>query len=56
MGKMGRPKKDVVKDKLVAIRLEAAEYDRLVEYSQKHCLTITEIIKKGIDLFYNSFD
>lgn len=54
MSKMGRPKKEVIKDKLVAIRLEPAEYDRLVKYSQKHCLTMTEIIKRGIDLVYKN--
>ena len=40
MSKMGRPKKEIVKDKRVTIRLDQTE--------------ITENIKRGIDLVYKN--
>ena len=54
MSKMGRPKKEIVKDKRVTIRLDQTEYDELVEYAQAHSLKIKEIIKRGIDLVYKN--
>ncbi len=52
MGKMGRPKSDVVKDNIVTIRMSDEEYLRLKEYSKVHQQTITETIKTGVSLLY----
>ena len=36
MAKMGRPKSDVIKDKIVTIRMSAEEHQKLRDYSEKH--------------------
>lgn len=54
MRKMGRPKSDVIKDKIVTIRMSDEEHIKLKDYSEKHQQTITETIKKGIDLLYKT--
>ncbi len=52
MSKMGRPRSDVIKDKIVTIRMSDEEHIKLRDYSEKHQQTITETIKKGVDLLY----
>lgn len=52
MGKKGRPKSDVVRERIVTIRMSEEEYHALKEYSDKHQQTITRTIKTGIDLLY----
>lgn len=52
MGKMGRPKSDVIKDRIVTIRMSDEEYGKLKGYSRKHQQTITETIKEGVSLLY----
>ena len=42
MAKMGRPKSDVIKDKIVTIRMSAEEHQKLRDYSEKHQQTITK--------------
>ncbi len=54
MGKRGRPKADVTKERIVTIRMSDAEYHTLKEYSDTHQQTITETIKSGVDLLYRS--
>lgn len=54
MGKRGRPKLDVVKERIVTIRMSDEEYHILKEYSNKHQQTITETIKTGVDLLYKT--
>ena len=54
MGKRGRPKSDVIKKRIVTIRMSDAEYRALKEYSDKHQQTITETIKTGVDLLYKT--
>lgn len=54
MGKRGRPKSDVTKERIVTIRMSEAEYRALKEYSDKHQQTITETIKTGVDLLYQT--
>ena len=53
MAKMGRPKSDVIKDKIVTIRMSA---EKLRDYSEKHQQTITETLKEGVDLLYKTRD
>lgn len=54
MGKMGRPKQDVIKDRIVTIRMSDEEYNKLKEYSHEHKHTITETIKEGVNLLYKA--
>ena len=56
MAKMGRPKSDVIKDKIVTIRMSAEEHQKLRDYSEKHQQTITETLKEGVDLLYKTRD
>ncbi len=52
--KVGRPKMDVIRDHTVTVKLSAEEHKRLKEYSEKHQRTITETIKAGIDIMYET--
>ena len=54
MSKKGRPKLDVVKERIVTRRMSEAEYHTLKEYAEKHQQTITETIKTGVDLLYQT--
>ena len=54
MEKRGRPKSDVVKERIVTIRMSNEEYHMLKEYSDKHQQTITKTIKTGVDLLYKT--
>lgn len=54
MSKMGRPKSDIIKDKIVTIRMSDEEHIKLKNYSEKHQQTITETIKKGVELLYKT--
>ena len=56
MAKMGRPKSDVIKDKIVTIRMSAEEHQKLRDYSEKHQQTITETLKEGVDFLYKTRD
>ena len=56
MAKMGRPKSDVIKDKIVTIRMSAEEHQKLRDYSEKHQQTITETLKEGVYLLYKTRD
>lgn len=54
MSKMGRPKSDVIKDRIVTIRMSDEEHSKLKEYSRKHQQTMTETLKEGVDLLYRT--
>ena len=56
MRKVGRPKLDVTKDKIVTVRVSDEEYHKLRDYSEKHQQTITETIKKGVEILYTTQD
>lgn len=48
--KIGRPKSENPKDITVKGRIDAETNERLKEYCEKHNMTITEVIRKGIDV------
>ena len=54
MGKMGRPKLSETRNKIVTLRLTEEEYQKLKGYSEIHQQTITNTIKKGVDILYKS--
>ena len=49
MAKMGRPKVEEVKDKVITMRVTPAEYQKIKEYAQTHNLTITQVLQKGVE-------
>ena len=54
--KIGRPKLDVTKNKVVTLRMSGEEYKRLRDYSEDHQQTITDTIKEGVFLLYMTYD
>ncbi len=48
MAKLGRPKAETPKDKLVGIRFTSAEYERLQKYAAEGNLTISEYIHNTV--------
>jgi len=50
MAKMGRPKVDDPKLKIVGVRLSGEDYTRLKEYTRKHDMTMTEVMQKGMKM------
>ena len=55
MKKIGRPKLDVTKNKVVTLRMSGEEYKRLRDYSEDQ-QTITDTIKEGVFLLYMTYD
>lgn len=56
MKKIGRPKLDVTKNKVVTLRMSGEEYKRLRDFSEDHQQTITDTIKEGVFLLYMTYD
>lgn len=54
MAKMGRPKAESPKQKLVSVRLTKEEHEKLSEYAQQRNLTLTQAVKRGIESLYNT--
>lgn len=54
MAKMGRPKAESPKKKNVSFRMTEVEYGKLMKYAEKHNLTITEVLHKGVHLLYET--
>ena len=48
ISKMGTPKSDNNKDKIVAVRLTEEEHQRLTMYAKKHSLKISDVLKNGL--------
>lgn len=45
---------EIIKERIVTIRMSEEEYQTLKEYSEKHQQTITKTIKTGVDLLYKT--
>lgn len=52
MAKMGRPKIDTPKLKMVGVRLTDKEHEKLKEYAANHDQTITQTLLAGIESLY----
>ena len=50
MAKVGRPKSDITKEKVVSVRMKSEDYDRLKEYADSSEMTVTEVVRKGISI------
>jgi hypothetical protein len=48
LAKLGRPKKDVLRENQVMVRFTDAEYQRLKDCAAQSNLTVAETIRKGI--------
>lgn len=48
MAKMGRPKIDKPADKKVTVRFTEEEHQLLIEYTSKHDLTMTQVVKLAV--------
>lgn len=56
MAKMGRPLKDVVKPKIVGVRMTEAEHAELQRRASEHNLSLTQAVQQAITLLYKSWD
>ncbi len=56
MAKMGRPKEDNPKKRIVAIRMTQEEYVKFSKAASKHDMTTTQAVKKGIMLLLDSWN
>ena len=49
MAKMGRPKKDIKKEKVISLRLTDEIYQKLLAYISDSGQTKTEVILRGLE-------
>lgn len=49
MAKMGRPKSDNSKRKVLSVRVEDSMYRRICSYAEQNQLTVTEVVLQGLD-------
>ncbi len=49
MTKMGRPKSDNAKTKMLSVRLSDETYKRLLRYTEAFHVTQTEVVMKGLE-------
>lgn len=51
MAKMVRPKSDNVKKKVISIRVSDQLYAQLLAYAEKHNLTTTDVVLRGVETY-----
>jgi len=49
MAKMGRPKSENSKKKVLSVRVEDSMYQHICDYADKHQLTVTEVVLLGLE-------
>ena len=49
MAKAGRPKQEIIKDKIITMRVTPEEYEKMKQYAQANHLTITQVLQKGVE-------
>ena len=50
MARVGRPKADITKEKVVSVRMKPEDYNRLKKYADSSGMTVTEVVRKGISI------
>ena len=50
MKKMGRPKSDNAKKKVLSIRVPDQLYSQMLAYAEQHKMNTTEIVLKGVEM------
>lgn len=53
MAKIGRPKSENVKKKVLSIRVENSMYNCICDYARKHKMTVTEVVLQGLEKVLN---
>lgn len=51
--KIGRPKSENVKKKVLSIRVEDSMYKCICDYAGKHKMTVTEVVLQGLEKILN---
>lgn len=51
MSKIGRPKAEIKKEKVVSIRMKLEDYVRIKRYAESSNKTITQVIQEGVMKF-----
>ena len=51
--KIGRPKSENVKKKVLSIRVEDSMYKCICDYARKHKMTVTEVVLQGLEKILN---
>jgi len=49
MTKMGRPKSDNSKKKILSIRADDSLFEKICDYARKHNMTLTEVVLAGLE-------
>lgn len=50
MAKMGRPKKENPICRVVTVKFKESEYQIILEYAQRHNLSISQLLRLGAEL------
>ncbi|MCD8181387.1 MAG: hypothetical protein LUF26_07915 [Firmicutes bacterium] len=53
MAKMGRPKSDNPKKKVLSVRVEDALYERICDYADQNNMTVTEVVLESLEKLLN---
>lgn len=56
MAKMGRPKLPNAKKKVLSIRVSDQLYAQLLAYAEKHKMTTTDVVLRGMETFISRQD
>ncbi len=48
MAQMGRPKSDVIKEKVVSVRMLPDEFDKVKKYADDQQKTVTDVMREGV--------
>ena len=51
MTKMGRPKSENTKKKVLSIRVSDQLYSQMLAYDEKHNMTTTDVVLRGVEAF-----
>lgn len=54
MAKVGRPKADVTKEKVVSVRMRPEDYDKLKKYADSSEMTVTQVVQKGVSIILDN--
>lgn len=54
MAKMGRPKSDNTKNKILSVRVEDSLYKRICDYAEQNDLTVTEVVLESVERLLKS--
>ena len=56
MAKIGRPKSENVKKKVLSIRVEDSMYKCICDYAGRHKMTVTEVVLQGLERILNRLE